>query len=279
MVEERGALAEAAAARRAAERLLVVDLLVSGERLPAVEGLLADVADKRPVFRVGDAVLDEVTPLLKPLPTLATAEYPLRARGVTVGLPALALRRQAVAAEMPPQAGEVGEGFATFAAVVQGLWFRAARRTATVAVLGFGQLLVAVGYEHRGGGGGGGRRGGHGGGRLLGGRGEEGRVRRLASDATHPDAPGRSSHEARRGALAVPTRAAVVAVAAAAAAMAVTLAAALRFPLRQVARHRLLSPAPSAGGGRRRAVARLGVVFREGQVQRQREGKAGLLLH
>lgn len=61
-----------------------MNLLMSCKRFSTVEGLLADVTDKRPVFRVGDAVLDEVTPLLKSLPTLTTAEYPLWAGGVTV---------------------------------------------------------------------------------------------------------------------------------------------------------------------------------------------------
>ena len=54
-----------------------------------------------------------------------------------------------MAAEMPSETGEVGEGFATFTAVVKGFWFGLARGTVTV--LGFGQLLVTVGYEHRGG--------------------------------------------------------------------------------------------------------------------------------
>lgn len=129
-----------------------MDLLVSRERLPAVEGLLADAADKRPVFRVGDTVLNEVTPLFKSFPALAAAEYPLRAGRVTVRLPALAFRRQPVAAEVPSEAGEVGEGFTALAAVVKGLWLGLPRTRATVVTfLGFGQRLVAVGYEHRGG--------------------------------------------------------------------------------------------------------------------------------
>lgn len=132
MVEKRGALAETPATCGAAEGLLVVDLLVSREGLAAIEGLLADGADERSVLRVGDAVLDEVTPLLELLPTLSTAEYPLGARGVTVRLAALAFRRQAVAAEMPSKAGEVGEGFTTLTTVVQRFWFGLARRTVTV---------------------------------------------------------------------------------------------------------------------------------------------------
>lgn len=173
VVEEGGALPETAPARGAAEGLLVVDLLVAGERLAAVEGLLADGTDEGPVLRVSDAVLDEVTPLLKPLPTLAAAEDPLRAGRVAVQLPALALRGQAVAAQVAAQAGEVGEGLTALPAVVEGLGFGPARRAAA-ALLGFGRLLVPVGHEHRGGvGGGGGRRGGgggDGGGRLLRGR-------------------------------------------------------------------------------------------------------------
>lgn len=50
MIEEGSALAEAASTGGAAEGLLVVDLLVSRQRLPTVEGLLADVADKRAVL-------------------------------------------------------------------------------------------------------------------------------------------------------------------------------------------------------------------------------------
>lgn len=61
---------------------------------------------------------------------------------------------------------------------------------------------------------------------------------------------------------------------------AVTVATAVRFPLRQVARHRLLSPAPSTGRRRRCAVSCLpGVILGQGQVQGQGKGKAGLLLH
>lgn len=127
MIEKGGALAETTSTSRATERLLVVDLLMSRQRLSAVEGLLTDGADERPVLRVGDAVLDEVTPLFKSLSALAAAEYPLWARGVTVRLPALAFGRQAVAAEMPSEAGEVGEGFTTFTTVVKGLWLRPAR--------------------------------------------------------------------------------------------------------------------------------------------------------
>lgn len=75
----------------------------------------------------------------------------------------------------------------------------------------------------------------------------------------------------------MPTRAAVMAVNHTATAMAVTTA--LRFPLGQVARHCFLPPASSARGRRRRAVSRLCIVFGEGQVQGQGEGKASLLLH
>lgn len=87
---------------------------------------------------MGHAVLDQVTPFLKPLPALAAAEDPLWAGGLTVGLPALALRRQAVAAQMPPEAGQVGERFATFAAVVQRFGLSLTGRTVAVRFLGFG---------------------------------------------------------------------------------------------------------------------------------------------
>lgn len=110
---------------------------MSRQRLSAVEGLLADGADKRPVLRVSDTVLYEVTSLLKPLPALAAAEYPLRAGRVAVRLPACIFRRQAVAAEMPPEAREVSEGLATFSAVVKRLGFRRPRRAVTVTFLGF----------------------------------------------------------------------------------------------------------------------------------------------
>lgn len=76
---------------------------------------------------MGDTVLDEVTPLFESFPTLTTAEYPLWAGGVTVRLPALAFWCQAVAAEMPSKAGEVGEGFTTFTTVVKRFWFGLAR--------------------------------------------------------------------------------------------------------------------------------------------------------
>ncbi|TNN41747.1 hypothetical protein EYF80_048082 [Liparis tanakae] len=51
------------------------------------------------------------------------------------------------------------------------------------------------------------------------------------------------------------------------------------WPRPPVARHRLLPPAAAAGGRGRRAVAGLGVVLGERQVQRQRQRQAGLLLH
>lgn len=88
-------------------------------------------------------------------------------------------------------------------------------------------------------------------------------MRWLATDDAQPNAPGSSSsHEARRRALTVSTRAVVVAVANAAAAVAATFG----FPLGQITRHCLLPPASSTRD-RRRAVTRLRrVVFREGQV-------------
>lgn len=88
-------------------------------------------------------------------------------------------------------------------------------------------------------------------------------MRRLADDA---DTPGCPPHEARGRALTVAAAAAVT--------------PAVRLPLGEVARHRLLPPAAAARVRRGRAVARLSaVVLREGEVKWQGEGDAGLLLH
>lgn len=145
MVEEGGALSEAAPAGGAAERLLVVDLLVSGEGLAAVERPLADAARERARARVDDAMLEQVAPLLESLAALGAAEGSVWTRG-SGGFARAAAHRafggQAVTAEVAAEAGEVGEGLATFSAVVEGFRFGLARtgRHGVVEILGFGEL-------------------------------------------------------------------------------------------------------------------------------------------
>ena len=144
VVEQGGALSEAASTSRAAERLLIMDLLMSGQGLAAVERPLTDAAGKRTSSRVDDAMLEEVASLLESLATLGAAEGSIWARGpggLARATAHRAIRGQTVAAEVAAEAGEVGEGLATFAAVVE--WFRfglARTRCHGVEIFRFGDL-------------------------------------------------------------------------------------------------------------------------------------------